>query len=62
MMLGATFAGIGLGSAGAHIPHSMAYPVAGMVRGFKMADYPHETPMVPHGISVVVTAPLRPKI
>jgi len=29
MMLGATMAGVGFGSAGVHIPHSIAYPVAG---------------------------------
>ncbi|MEM7033575.1 MAG: hydroxyacid-oxoacid transhydrogenase [Chloroflexota bacterium] len=57
MMLAATFAGIGLGSAGAHIPHAMGYPVAGMVRDFRMPDYPVEGPLVPHGISVIINAP-----
>ena len=30
MMLGATMAGIGFGTAGVHIPHACAYPIAGM--------------------------------
>jgi alcohol dehydrogenase class IV len=28
MMLAATLAGIGFGSAGVHIPHACAYPIA----------------------------------
>ncbi len=57
MMAGSTFAGIGFGNAGVHIPHSMAYPLAGMVRDYKPADYEEDEVMVPHGITVTVTAP-----
>jgi alcohol dehydrogenase class IV len=57
MMWGATLAGIAFGNAGVHIPHAMAYAVAGLVRGYQPAGYPDEEPMVPHGISVVVNAP-----
>lgn len=53
----ATLAGIAFGNAGVHLPHAMAYAVAGLVRDFRMADYPGEEPMVPHGVSVVVNAP-----
>lgn len=55
MMLGATMAGVGFGSAGVHIPHACAYPIAGMKHTYHAAGYPH--PFVPHGFSVIVTAP-----
>ena len=57
MALAATFAGLGFGNAGVHIPHANAYPVAGRVRDFHPADYPPEEPMVPHGMAVALTAP-----
>jgi len=53
----ATLAGIAFGNAGVHLPHAMAYAVAGLVRDFRMRGYPQDEPMVPHGISVVVNAP-----
>src|SRR5919107_856150 len=57
MALAATFAGLGFGNAGVHIPHANAYPIAGRVRNFHPKDYPAEEPMVPHGMSVSLTAP-----
>ena len=57
MMLAASYAGIGFGNAGVHLPHAMSYPVAGMVRDYYPADYPVDYPMVPHGIAVIVNAP-----
>lgn len=57
MALAATFAGMGFGNAGVHIPHANAYPIAGRVKDFHPADYPGEEPMVPHGMSVSLTAP-----
>ncbi len=53
----ATLAGIAFGNAGVHLPHGMAYSVAGLVRDFRMSGYPQDEPMVPHGVSVVVNAP-----
>jgi hydroxyacid-oxoacid transhydrogenase len=57
MMMAATFAGMGFGNAGVHIPHANAYPIAGMVKDFRPAGYPQQEPMVPHGMSVSLTAP-----
>jgi hydroxyacid-oxoacid transhydrogenase len=57
MALAATFAGLGFGNAGVHIPHANAYPIAGRVKGFHPKDYPADEPMVPHGMSVSLTAP-----
>ncbi|NUW46590.1 hydroxyacid-oxoacid transhydrogenase [Nonomuraea rhodomycinica] len=57
MALAATFAGLGFGNAGVHVPHANAYPIAGRVRDFHPKDYPGEEPMVPHGVSVALTAP-----
>jgi alcohol dehydrogenase class IV len=57
LALAATYAGIGFGNAGVHLPHAVAYPVAGLVRDFRPPDYPGRHPLVPHGLSVIVTAP-----
>jgi alcohol dehydrogenase class IV len=57
MALAATVAGLGFGNAGVHIPHANAYPIAGQVRDFRPAGYPAQEPLVPHGMSVALTAP-----
>ena len=57
MMMAATFAGMGFGNSGVHIPHANAYPIAGQVRDFRPAGYPQDEAMVPHGMSVSLTAP-----
>lgn len=57
MMLAATFAGMGIGNAGVHIPHANAYPLAGMVRDFRPSGYPGDEAMLPHGMAVSLTAP-----
>jgi hydroxyacid-oxoacid transhydrogenase len=57
MLLAASFAGIGFGNAGVHLPHGMSYPVSGMVRGYVPEGYPADHPMVPHGMAVALHAP-----
>lgn len=57
VMWAATLAGIAFGNAGVHLPHGMAYSVAGLVEHFQPDGYPDHEPIVPHGISVIVNAP-----
>jgi hydroxyacid-oxoacid transhydrogenase len=57
MLLAASFAGMGFGNAGVHIPHACGYPIAGRVSSYRPPDYPQAEPIVPHGESVSLTAP-----
>jgi len=59
VMWAATLAGIAFGNAGVHVPHAMAYAVAGLAHEgtYRPKGYPEGEPMVPHGISVIVNAP-----
>jgi alcohol dehydrogenase class IV len=56
MMWAATLAGIAFGNSGVHVPHAMAYAIAGHVREFAPAGYP-TAPIVPHGMAVTIGAP-----
>lgn len=57
MLLAAATAGIGFGNAGVHLPHAMAYPVAGRVKDFRPEGYDTDHSLVPHGVSVILHTP-----
>lgn len=57
LMWASTLAGIAFGNSGVHVPHGMAYAVAGLVKDYQPDGYPDDEPIIPHGMSVIVNAP-----
>ena len=56
MSLASLLGGIGFGNAGVHLCHAISYAISGSVTEFSSPGYPSE-PLIPHGMSVIVSAP-----
>ncbi|MEM7294302.1 MAG: hydroxyacid-oxoacid transhydrogenase, partial [Pseudomonadota bacterium] len=57
LMWGATLAGMAFGNSGTHLPHAMSYGVTHLMHDITTDGYPVDSPFVPHGFSVMVSAP-----
>ena len=57
MLLAASYAGVGFGNAGVHLPHGMSYSVSSQVKTYEPPGYNVGKALVSHGISVILNAP-----
>ncbi len=57
LMWGASLAGMAFGNSGTHLGHALSYGVTHLMREVTTDDYPVAAPFIPHGISVILSAP-----
>ena len=57
LMWGASLAGMAFGNSGTHLGHAMSYGVTHLMQNVTTPDYQVEAPFIPHGISVILSAP-----
>lgn len=57
LMWGATLAGMAFGNSGTHLPHAMSYGITHLMHDITTRDYIVDSPFIPHGISVIASAP-----
>ncbi len=57
LMWGATLAGMAFGNSGTHLPHALSYGLTHLMHDINTKDYTVESPFIPHGISVIASAP-----
>lgn len=57
LMWGASLAGMAFGNSGTHLGHAMSYGVTHLMQNVTTPDYRVKSPFIPHGISVILSAP-----
>ena len=57
LMWGASLAGMAFGNSGTHLAHAMSYGVTHLMNDITTEGYAIASPFIPHGISVIVSAP-----
>ncbi len=57
LMWGASLAGMAFGNSGTHLAHAMSYGVTHLMNDITTEGYRMPSPFIPHGISVIVSAP-----
>lgn len=57
LMWAATLAGMAFGNTGTHLPHALSYGITHLMHDITTDDYAVASPFIPHGISVIASAP-----
>ena len=57
MSLATVIKGIGFGRAGVHLCHALSYAISCQTKDYTVEGYPKEFSIIPHGLSVIITAP-----